>query len=151
MANLIPWKAERRGFPWFDEDFDDMFEGFFRPLRPVERAARGALIPAVDVSEDEEQYLVRAELPGVNKDDISVTLEDGVLHISGETKSEHKEKQGGRIIRQERHYGKYVRSLRLANVVDEQKVKAKYKDGVLELVLPKSESVKPKQITVEGE
>jgi HSP20 family protein len=151
MANLIPWKAERGAFPWFDEDFDNMFEGFFRPLRALEQAPRGALIPAVDVSEDDEQYLVRAELPGVNKDDISVTLEDGVLHISAETKSDHEEKQGGRVIRQERHYGKYVRSLRLANTVDEQKVKAKYKDGVLELVLPKSESVKPKQIAVEGE
>jgi HSP20 family protein len=151
MANLIPWKAERRAFPWFDEDFDNMFEGFFRPLRALEQAPRGALIPAVDVSEDDEQYLIRAELPGVKKDDISVTLEDGVLHISAETKSEQEEKQAGRIIRQERHYGKYVRSLRLVNAVDEQKVKAKYKDGVLELVLPKSESVKPKQITVEGE
>ncbi len=151
MANLIPWKAERRAFPWLDEDFDNMFEGFFRPLRALEQTPRGALIPAVDVSEDDEQYLVRAELPGVKKDDISVTLEEGVLHISAETKSEQEEKQGGRIIRQERHYGKYVRSLRLVNAVDEQKVKAKYKDGVLELVLPKSESVKPKQITVEGE
>lgn len=151
MANLIPWRAERRGFPWFDEDLDNIFEGFFRPLRTLERAPHGVLAPAIDVSEDDEQYLVRAELPGVNKDDISITLEDGVLHISGETKREQEEKQGGRVIRQERHYGKYVRSLRLADAVDEQKVKAKYKDGVLELVLPKSESVKPKQIAVEGE
>lgn len=151
MANLIPWKAERRGFPWLDEDFDNIFEGFFRPLRAWEQAPSGALVPAIDVSEDDEQYLVRAELPGVKKDDINISLEDGVLHISAETKSEQEEKKGGRVIRQERHYGKYVRSLRLVNTVDEQKVKAKYKDGVLELVLPKSESVKPKQIAVEGE
>jgi HSP20 family protein len=151
MTNLVPWKVERRPFAWFDEDFDNIFEGFFRPLRVLEQTPQGALTAAVDVSENDEQYVVRAELPGVNKDDISITLDDGILHISGETKSEREEKEGGRVIRQERHYGKYVRSLRLGNAVDEQKVKAKYKDGVLELVLPKSESVKPKQIAVEGE
>ena len=151
MTNLVPWRVERRPFAWFDGDFDNIFEGFFRPLRAPEQAPRAALIPAVDVSENDERYVVRAELPGVKKDDISVTLEDDVLHISGETRSEHEEKEQGRVIRQERHYGKYVRSLRLASAVDEQKIKAKYKDGVLELVLPKSESVKPKQIAVEGE
>ncbi|MFQ5935058.1 MAG: Hsp20/alpha crystallin family protein [Acidiferrobacterales bacterium] len=149
MTTLIPWRASRNKLGWLDDDFDNFFEGFFRPPRVSDEAVRGSLIPAVDVSENDEQYVVRAELPGVSKDDINVTVEDGVLTISAETKKEHEERKEGRVIRQERHYGKYVRSLRLGAQVDEHKAKAKYKDGVLELALPKAESEKPKRIAVD--
>ena len=132
-----------------DDDFDKVFEGFFRPMRWVEEATGGDLTPAMDVTERDDEYEIKAELPGINKEDIKVTLENGVLTISGETKSEHEEKEGGRVIRQERRYGKYVRSLRLGTQIDEKKVKAHYKDGVLELILPKAEEVKPKQISVD--
>ena len=108
MTNLVPRRAELSPWRLFDEDLDNIFEGFFRPLRPFERTSQGALIPAVDISENDEQYVVRAELPGVKKEDISVTVEGGVLRISGESKSEHEEKENGRVIRQERHYGQYV-------------------------------------------
>ncbi len=145
--NLIPRTSSRNGLGWFDDDFGDLFEGFFRPARLVEPARD--FVPAVDVSEDENGYLVRAELPGVKKEDIDVTLEGGVLTISAETKSESEEKDGGRVIRQERRYGKYSRSLRLGTQIDESKVKANYKDGILELALPKSEAVKPKRIAVD--
>jgi len=92
---------------------------------------------------------VHADLPGVNKDDINVTVENGVLTITAETTSEKEEKEGERVIRQERRYGKYVRSLRLGSEVDAGNVKANYKDGVLELVLPKAEAAKPKKISVD--
>ncbi|MFQ5755949.1 MAG: Hsp20/alpha crystallin family protein [Acidiferrobacterales bacterium] len=149
MTTLVPSTKSRNRLGWFDEDFDDIFEGFFRPMRVFEEPPQRGLVPPVDVSENDNEYMVRAELPGVKKEDINVTLEDGVLTISGETKSETEEKKGGRVIRQERRYGKYMRSLRLGTQVDEHKTKAKYKDGVLELVLPKAESVKPKRIAVD--
>ncbi|TDJ67654.1 MAG: Hsp20/alpha crystallin family protein [Proteobacteria bacterium] len=149
MTNLVPRIASRNGLRWFDDDFGDFFEGFFRPARLIEPTRN--VVPAVDVSEDDNGYVVRAELPGVKKEDIDVTLEDGVLTISAETKSksESEEKDGERVIRQERRYGKYSRSLRLGTQVDEGKVKASYKDGILQLVLPKSEAVKPKRIAVD--
>ena len=149
MTTLVPSTKRPNRLGWFDEDFDDIFEGFFRPMRVFEEAPQRGLPPPVDVSENDNEYIVRAELPGVKKEDINVTLEDGVLTISGESKSETEEKKGGRVIRQERRYGKYMRSLRLGTQVDEHKTKAKYKDGVLDLVLPKAESVKPKRIAVD--
>ncbi len=149
MTTLVPMTRSRNRLGWFDDEFDDIFEGFLRPMRVLEDGPQRGLVPAVDVREDDNEYTVRAELPGVKKEDINVTLEDGVLTISGDSKSETEEKKGGRVIRQERRYGKYMRSLRLGTQVDERKTKAKYKDGVLELVLPKAESVKPKRIAVD--
>jgi HSP20 family protein len=147
MMNLVPRIASRNDLRWLDDDFGDLFEGFFRPARRIEPTRD--FLPAVDVSEDDNGYVVRAELPGVKKEDIDVTLEDGLLTISAETKTESEEKEGERVIRRERRYGKYSRSLRLGTQVDEGKVKANYKDGILELVLPKSEAVKPKRIAVD--
>jgi HSP20 family protein len=135
-------------FGLWNNDFDRMFEGFLRPIRVVEEAAGESLVPAMDVKERDGEYVIRTELPGVKKEDVSITLENGVLTISGETKSETEEKEGERLLRQERRYGKYTRSLRLGTQIDEKSVKANYKDGVLELILPKAEAVKPKKITV---
>ncbi len=153
----------RWGF--FGDDLDRVFEGFFRPLGWVEeakaddgrdaggRATQGAvaeaLVPAMDIREREHDYVVRTDLPGVKKEDIDVTLENGVLTIIAESKSEKEEKEDGRLLRQERRYGRYVRSLRLGTQVDSAKLKASYKDGVLELTLPKAEEVKPKKISVD--
>jgi HSP20 family protein len=100
------------------------------------------------VVERANEFVVRAELPGVKKDEIEVSLENGVLTIGAETKSETEEKEGDRVIRQERCYGKYLRSLRIGKDIDEKHVKAVYKDGVLELTLPKAETAKPKKINV---
>ena len=98
--------------------------------------------------ERDNEFVVKAEMPGMKKDDIEVSLENGVLTITAETKSETEEKEGDRVIRQERRYGKFLRSLRLGKEIDEKKVQASYKDGILELVLPKAEEVKPKKIAV---
>ena len=124
----------------------DLFTGFARPARRSQES--GALVPAVDVTENDHEYLVKAELPGVKKEDLDVTIHDGMLTINAETNYENKEKENGRIIRQERHYGKFVRSMRLGDGIDVSKVNANYKDGVLTLKLPKTEVVKPKKIDV---
>jgi HSP20 family protein len=138
--------ARRLGL--WGNDLDRAFEGFFRPVRWVEEATSEDLIPAMDVVERDNEYLVKTELPGVKKEDIAITVENGVLTISAETRSEHEEKDKDRVIRQERRYGKYVRSLRLGKEIDANKVAAAYKDGVLELTLAKAEEVKPKKINV---
>jgi len=136
------------GWGLFNDDFDTLVDSLFRPVRnsAVERT-RG-LVPATDVIEREHEYVVRAELPGVKKEDIDITVQDGVLTINAESKIEHEEKADGRVIRQERRYGKYVRSMSLGGQIDQAQLKANYKDGVLELVLPKAEAVKPRKIDV---
>jgi len=103
--------------------------------------------PTVDISETEAEYAIKAELPEVKKEDVKVTVEDGVLTLQGERKQE-KEENGKKYHRVERSYGRFVRSFTLPDSVDESKVKAEYADGVLHLHLPKSEKAKPKQIDV---
>jgi HSP20 family protein len=104
-------------------------------------------MPTVDISETEGEYLIKAELPEVKKEDVKVTVENGVLTLQGERRQE-KEEKGRRFHRVERSYGSFVRSFSLPDSVDESSVKAEYKDGVLNLHLPKSEKVKPKAIDV---
>lgn len=104
-------------------------------------------MPTVDISETDGEYLIKAELPEVKKDDVKVTVENGVLTIQGERRQE-KEEKGKKYHRVERSYGTFVRSFTLPESVDEGAVKAEYKDGVLNLHLPKTEKVKPKSIDV---
>ena len=104
-------------------------------------------MPTVDISETEGEYLIKAELPEVRKEDVKVTVENGVLTLQGERRQE-KEEKGKRFHRVERSYGSFVRRFTLPESVDESSVKAEYKDGVLNLHLPKSEKVKPKAIDV---
>ena len=103
---------------------------------------------AVDVIEEKEQYILKADMPGIKKEDIKVSLEDNILTIEAERKSEA-EAQDKQIHRIERSFGRYQRSLNLGTNVDAGKIKANYKDGVLELFVPKSEEVKPKTIEVQ--
>ena len=104
-------------------------------------------MPTVDISETEGEYLIKAELPEVKKEDVKVTVENGVLTLQGERRRE-KEEKGKRFHRVERSYGSFVRSFSLPESVEEGAVKAEYRDGVLNLHLPKSEKVKPKAIDV---
>ncbi|MEW6247725.1 MAG: Hsp20/alpha crystallin family protein [Nitrospirota bacterium] len=104
-------------------------------------------IPAVDISESEGEYLIKAELPGVKKEDIKVTLQEGVLTIQGERKQE-KEEKGRKYHRIERSYGTFMRSFTLPDSADDSKVSAEFKDGLLYLHVPKSEKAKPKAIEV---
>ena len=149
MNHLIrtPRSANPIARRWND-DFENLFENFLQPLRWTQEEASQGIAPRLDVVERDNEFVVKAEMPGMKKDDIEVSLENGVLTITAETKSETEEKEGDRVIRQERRYGQYLRSLRLGKEIDEKKVKASYKDGILELVLPKAEEVKPKKIAV---
>lgn len=103
--------------------------------------------PALDVHEDKDSFSIRAELPGMKREDIEVTLQDGALVISGERKEE-KVGEETTVHRQERYYGKFTRVLTLPAAVSGDKVKAQYKDGILTVTLPKAEEAKPKAITV---
>jgi len=104
-------------------------------------------LPALDVHENKDNFTVRVELPGFKREDIQVSLQDGVLTISGERKEE-KVSEETEVHRQERYYGKFSRALTLPTAVAADKVKATYKDGVLTITLPKAEEAKPKQIDV---
>ena len=103
--------------------------------------------PDVDITETDTEYHLQAELPGLDKGDVKITLEDGVVTLQGERKQE-KEEKGKRFHRVERSYGRFVRSFALPDSVDETKVSAEFKQGVLHVRLPKSEKAKPKQIEV---
>jgi len=136
------------------EDMSDRLNRMFnRPALPrtngngKETMTVADWVPSVDVSETEGEYQIKAEIPDVKKEDVKVTVEDGVLTIQGERKYE-KEEKGKKYHRVERSYGSFVRSFTLPDLVDEEKVKAEFKDGVLNLQLPKSEKAKPKAIEV---
>jgi len=103
--------------------------------------------PALDVYEDKDNFVVHTELPGLKREDIDVSLQDGVLVISGERKTEEKRNED-EIRRQERFYGKFQRTLTLPAPVAADKVKAQYQDGVLTVTVPKAEEAKPKKIDV---
>jgi HSP20 family protein len=103
--------------------------------------------PAVDIEETDREYLMKADLPDVKKEDVKVAIEDGVLSLEGERKQE-KEEKGRTYHRVERLYGKFVRRLAVPTDVDQQKVAAEYKDGVLNVHLPKSASAKPRTVDV---
>lgn len=103
--------------------------------------------PAVDITEDDKEYLVKAELPEVNKENVKVTVENGILTISGERQFD-KEEKGRKYHRIERSYGSFVRSFGLPDDADAEKVEAQFTDGVLKVHVAKSEAAKPKQIEV---
>ncbi len=103
--------------------------------------------PSVDIAEDDKEYCIRAELPGLKKEDVNVSFENGQLTISGERKQEQEQK-GRRFHRVECSYGRFNRSFTLPVDTKPDQIKAEFKDGVLSVRVPKAESVKPKQITV---
>ncbi len=104
-------------------------------------------MPSVDISETDTAYLIKGEIPGVKKEDVKVTVENGMLTIQGERKQE-KEEKGKKFHRVECSYGSFVRSFRVPGDADESVIKAEFKDGMLNVTLPKSEKAKPKSISV---
>lgn len=103
--------------------------------------------PTLDVYDEKDRFLVSVELPGMTKDQINLSYQDGVLTVSGERKHEREGKEG-ETFRSERYFGKFQRSVSLPASVDAAKINATYKDGVLQIELPKAEEAKPKQIQV---
>lgn len=143
MANITRYSSTPPVGDWME----DMFKGFLmRPPRLFE-GELGMSIKA-DVSENDKDYTVKAEMPGVKKEDIKVTIDGNQVTISAEAKKEHEEKKGEKVIRCERYYGQVYRSMSLDSEVDPDKAEAKFDNGVLTLTLPKKAGTAGKQLTV---
>ena len=130
-------------------DIDDMFNKFM--MRPFSFSREGMeMEPQIrmDVKESDGKYLVNAEIPGVNKDDIHVTVDGKRVSISAEIKQEKEAKEGERVIRCERNYGMTSRSFTLSDEIDQSQIKAKYNNGILELTLPKKPGAARKEIPI---
>ena len=152
--NIIRWqRPETSVWPGFGrlsnlrDEIDRLFEA---PLTELARTSQllSGWTPALDLHEDKDNLIVKAELPGMKKEDIDISLHDGSLSISGERKSEEKF-ENAEVYRAERFVGRFQRTVALPAPVAADKVKAQYKDGVLTITLPKTEEAKPKQIDVQ--
>jgi len=140
MANILRYSPA-------DTAFDDLFRGFF--MHPVSLENQQDIRIKLDVSEDDKAYTVHAEIPGVKKEDIHVTIDGNQVAISAEVKNEKEVKEGEKVLRSERYYGKVSRAFMLDQDVDEDTSQAKYDNGVLELRLPKRVSAKSKTLTIQ--
>lgn len=135
-------------------DFKNLQNQLHRLFEPLSRVASdedlvsGTWVPPVDVAETQEHILVRAEVPGMKQEDIQIEFENGLLTLRGERKLD-KSDVGVTYHRVERTYGNFSRSFTLPRTVDPEKISAAYRDGVLEIVVPKKEEAKPKQIRIE--
>ena len=133
----------------FDQIFESMMPAFFRPVRMNELAAeRLGTKPSIDILDRENEILVRAEVPGVKKEDLSIEVQGNQLFLSGRHEDESEQEQGNYLYR-ERRFGSFTRSIQLPEDVDGDKVKASCQDGILEITLPKAETAKRKKISVE--
>ncbi len=134
-------------FDPFVDSFEDMVRRVFRPVRW--EGEDQPLQIKVDVEEDDKSYKVKAEVPGVKKEDINVQIDANVVSISAESKREKDVKQNGKVIRSERYYGSLYRSFSLGQDVDQAGATAKYTDGILELTLPKKAASAAKKLAVQ--
>ena len=133
--------------PFADTGFDELFRGFFRPVRN-EKTATPAPV-RIDVAETDNAYTVRAEIPGVNKDDIHVAIEGNQVTISAEVKRNGDAKEGERVLRSERYYGAVYRSFAMPTDLDEGTSEAKYDNGVLVLTLAKKPAIAGRKLTIQ--
>jgi HSP20 family protein len=132
----------------FGDLVDDFFRGFLVKPVPYEQASAPVRSLRIDVTEQNGEYKVLAEIPGVKKEDIQVRIEGDQVSITAEVKAERSAAEGERVLHTERHYGKVARAFRLGEDLDESKAQAKYTDGVLELTLPKKQAAASRQITI---
>lgn len=148
MANLTrfdPFREMMRLDPF--RNADDFFKEF--SMMPSLRGMEAEPRIRVDVSETDQAFQIKADIPGVKKEDIKVSIEGGTVSIRAEVKSEKEEKTEGNMVRSERYYGEQFRSFSLPQEVDESKAEARYENGVLNLTLPKKEGSAKKQITIQ--
>jgi HSP20 family protein len=137
-----------RGLESLQRDMNRIFDQFFlRDMLPDDSFFSRDWTPAVDVIEKNDGYIIKAELPGMSKDDVKITLENNLLTIRGERKNELNDKEGN-AHRIERRYGAFERSFTIPGTIKANDVDAQYKDGILTLTLPKQEEEKPKLINV---
>jgi HSP20 family protein len=147
---LVRWEPARR-LDSFQSDFDRLFDAFLG-ARPQNTASRW--VPAMDLVETEDQLVLKADLPGLDRDDVEIEVTDGVLTVSGERKTEHEDHEDG-YHRVERAYGSFSRSLSLPDGIDAEQVKADFDKGVLVVRIPKPAERQPHRVqigaTVNGE
>jgi len=131
-----------------DNIFSKYFTHFNQPsIGTQELLASGDWAPRADITETDSEFIIKVEVPEIKREDIKITIDNGVLNISGERKHE-KEEKNTKYHRIERHYGKFLRSFSLPDNVTEEQADAQFKEGVLTLHLPKTEKSKPKQIEI---
>jgi len=133
--------------PFADQGFDDLFRGFFRPVRGGQQPSAVAI--KMDVTENENAYVVHAEIPGVKKEDVQVTIEGNQVTIAAEVKREVEHKDGQNALRNERYFGSVYRSFTLPVEVDESQSAAKCENGILELTLVKKATQTGKKLTIQ--
>lgn len=143
---LVKWD------PW--REIEDMFDRYTRAVdRPLSRElaiSEGGWAPRVDIAETDKEFLIKAELPEIRKEDVKVEVNNGVLTLRGERKQE-KEEKGKKFHRIERSYGSFTRSFTLPENVDQSRIKASFKDGMLNIQLQKTEAKQPRAIEVKVE
>jgi len=151
---LTPWRPLRELTPFRDfermrREMDHLWDSFFerRPRRGEEEME---WLPALDLAETNNEIVVKAEVPGMDPKDIDISLSDGILTIKGEKKQEKEEKEEGYHL-VERSYGYFSRTIELPREVQSDKINASYKNGVLKIVLPKSEKAKKKEVKIKVE
>jgi HSP20 family protein len=145
--NLTRWEPFRDMLSLQDRTNRLFNDPYVRLTAPTE--AVGGWFPLVDIHEDAERIVLRAEVPGVNRDDIEVSVENGTLTLRGE-KKHAKETESENAYRQERFYGFFTRSFVLPSAIDSEHINATYKDGVLEVVVPKAEEARPRKIAIQS-
>jgi HSP20 family protein len=143
---LVRWD-QVEGVNRFQSRINELFEDTFGRTRAQQSAATGVWCPPVDILESKESYLVRAELPGMKREDLNLEVHDGVLTLSGERKFEQPA-DGVEYQRTERVAGKFSRSFYLPQTVKHDGINATYRDGILEIHIAKAEEAKPKQIAI---
>ena len=143
---LVKWNPMRDMLS-FNNRTDRIFNDFFYPSRGMQMSKDSSWNPRVDIYEDEDAIVLKAELPGVKKDNIVVDVEGRVLTLKGERSSDNEVKEES-YYRRERTFGSFERRFNLPDNVDPEKITADYKDGILKLGIPKPEENKPRQITV---
>ncbi len=148
--NQLSRRVNSTARPWVDS-LDQLFERVFEDRwEPQWKGIASNWIPAVDVEETENEYLFKAEMPGMKKEDVKISLLDNVLTLTGEKRTEEKktdkEKKYHRV---ERSYGAFQRSFALSSPIRAEKISASFKDGILEISVPKSEEAKPKEIDID--
>ena len=147
--NLMRWQRPALGFGRLTDLRDEIDRLFDVPLAELARNSQllSGWTPALDVFEEKDEIIVKAELPGMKRENIDVSLHDGTLSISGERRS-HETYEKAEVYRSERFFGRFQRSVTLPTPVATDKVKAEYKDGILTVRLPITEEAKPKHIDV---
>ncbi len=145
--DLVRWRPFR-DLATMQEEMNRLFDRLFERFPERKEFGEGLWSPCVDISETKDEIVVTAEIPGMKKDDIKISLNDNILTLKGEKRQEKKVEEEN-YHRIERSYGAFHRSFTLPTTVQQDQVKATYKDGVLKVRLPKAEEAKPKEIAIE--